>query len=336
MEAGTLAEVVTLGEALIDFVSLEVGDLIDAPGFKKAPGGAPANVACGVAKLGRSSAFIGKVGDEPFGHFLERTFREAGVDTSSMVFDPKIKTGLAFVSLMEGGERDFLFYRDPSADMMLRPEELDCDLLRRARIFHYGSITLISEPSRSATLAAIELAREAGALISYDPNLRLSLWPSADRARQGMMDAVHFADFIKVCEEELEFMTGEPEIASGAAKLLEQGPSLVAVSRGAQGCAVCDGGEPIELPGFAVETIDTTGAGDGFVAAALVSLLDLWPSRPLRKIEREELVEAFTFANAVGALTTTVRGAIPGLPSAEAARRLVAQARTWYHQRERP
>ncbi len=320
-----MADVVTLGEALIDFVSQEVGELIDAPGFKKAPGGAPANVACGVAKLGRASAFLGKVGDDPFGHFLERTFREAGVDTSAMVFDKKVKTGLAFVSLKDGGERDFLFYRDPSADMMLRPEELNVDLLRGARVFHYGSITLISEPSRSATLRAIEVAREAGAIISYDPNLRMSLWDSAERARREMSAALRFAHFVKVCEEELEFLTGEADIARGAAKLMEHGPQLVAVSRGARGCVVCCGGEVVELAGFRVDTVDTTGAGDGFVAGALVKLLELCPEAPLRPLSREELAQVFTFANAVGALTTTVKGAIPGLPTREAAEKLAAQ-----------
>src|SRR5437764_13192160 len=168
-----MASVICLGEALIDFVADVHGVSIeDCPGFRKAAGGAPANVAVGVARLGRTSAFAGKVGEDPFGRFLERTLAENGVDTSPMRFDAEARTGLAFVSLMEDGERDFVFYRHPSADMRLRPDELPQDLFDGARIFHFGSITLISEPSRSTTLEALRRARSAGCRISFDPNLR--------------------------------------------------------------------------------------------------------------------------------------------------------------------
>ena len=162
-----MPDVVCLGEALIDFIPLESGvSLMDVSGFRKAPGGAPANVAAGLAKLGRPSAFVGKVGDDAFGRFLERTFADSDVDTSRMLFDETARTGLAFVSLTAAGVPEFMFYRNPSADMLLAPEELDADFIRSAKAFHYGSITLISEPSRSATLAAIRHASEAGLLIS--------------------------------------------------------------------------------------------------------------------------------------------------------------------------
>lgn len=322
-----LAHVVCLGEALIDFVSQRSGvDLAGAPGFEKAPGGAPANVAVALARLGTSSAFMGKVGDDPFGHFLADTFAAAGVDTASVVFDPAVKTGLAFVSLMADGERDFLFYRDPSADMMLRPDEIDENLIRGARAFHFGSITRISEPSRSATIHAIAVAKAAGLLISYDPNLRMSLWDTAGHARSEMLAGIPEADVVKVCEEELEFLLGTNDAAAGARSLLDMGPSLVAVTRGASGCAVWNQVAHVDLPGFRVDTVDTTGAGDGFVAGALHWLLANADPSGIARLSERELREAFTFANAVGALATTKKGAIPAMPDLATARSLAAGA----------
>jgi len=313
-----MAEVVCLGEALIDFVADVSGvSLMDAPGFRKAPGGAPANVAVGVRKLGTSSAFLGKVGDDPFGRFLARTFAEQGVDTSSMLYDASAKTGLAFVSLMADGDRDFTFYRNPSADMLLRPDELPTGLLRGCKAFHFGSITLIQEPSRSATLEAQRIAREVGALISYDPNLRLSLWPSAEAARVGMIEGLPLADFVKVAEEELEFMFGDPSIPGGIARLKDMGVGLVAVTRGPKGSVISDGTVTVDHAGFQVDTVDTTGAGDGFGAAILDHLVRTGRKPPLAGFTDEELSGLARLANAVGALTTTVKGAIPGLPTRE-------------------
>src|SRR5512136_3126909 len=180
-------DVIACGELLIDFVSTESGvTLGQAPGFQKAPGGAPANVAVGVARLGYRAGFLGQVGDDDFGHFLAETVAEAGVDVGGLLFSPAARTALAFVSLRSDGERSFMFYRHPSADMLWRPEDVNREYVSSTRIFHHGSISLINEPSRSATLAAVEYARAGGALISYDPNLRLALWPSPDAARAGM------------------------------------------------------------------------------------------------------------------------------------------------------
>jgi fructokinase len=313
-----------LGEALIDFVADVSGvTLLDAPGFRKAPGGAPANVAVGVAKLATPAVFLGKVGDDPFGRFLERTFREAGVDTSAMLFDARAKTGLAFVALKADGDRDFTFYRNPSADMLLEPSDLPERVLREARVFHFGSITLIQEPSRSATFRAIELAREGGAVISYDPNLRLSLWLSADAARAGMLEGLPMADFVKVAEEELEFLFGSPDIPSGIARIRERGPQLVAVTRGPEGSVLSCGDVMIDHPGYRVETVDTTGAGDGFVAGILRHIVETGRRAPLSGFTEPELQMVSRFANAVGALTTTVKGAIPGLPPLEAVERFL-------------
>ncbi len=321
-----MADVLCLGEALIDFVADSAGvTLMEAPGFRRAPGGAPANVACGVARLGTTSAFLGKVGDDPFGRFLEATFREAGVDTSPMLFDPTARTGLAFVSLTADGDRDFAFWRNPSADMLLTSEELPRSAFEGVKAFHFGSITLIQDPSRRATLDAIRIAKDAGAFISYDPNLRLSLWPSAEAARAGMLEGLPFADVVKVSEEELEFLFGSTDIPSGIAKLHEAGPSFVAVTRGPEGCALSDGTTRAAHPGYGVETVDTTGAGDGFVAALLDHMVRREADRPYTGFDHQELWGLATLANAVGALTTTIKGAIPALPTREAAKALAAK-----------
>ena len=179
-----MADAICLGELLIDFVPTVTGvNLIEAPAFIKAAGGAPGNVAVGLARLGVRSAFMGKVGDDPFGHFLANTLAEVGVDVSPLRFSAEARTALAFVSLRADGEREFMFYRHPSADMLFTPREVDVDAIQHAKLLHFGSISLIGEPSRSATLYAVDAARAAGCLVSYDPNLRLPLWPDAEAAR---------------------------------------------------------------------------------------------------------------------------------------------------------
>lgn len=315
-----MSDVLCLGEALIDFVANVSGVTVEeAPGFLKAPGGAPANVACSVAKLGTSCAFLGKVGDDPFGRFLANTFERAGVDTSTVLFDRSARTGLAFVSLTADGDRDFAFWRNPSADMLLGVDELPVAAIQGAKAFHFGSITLIQEPSRGATLEAVRLARQAKALISYDPNLRLSLWPSADAARVGMLEGLPYADFVKVAEEELEFIFGSADIEAGIARIREAGAALVAVTRGAEGSVLSDGTTTVEHPGYRVDTVDTTGAGDGFVGAVLDTLVR---RGGIRGFAPEELERLSRFANAVGALATTAKGAIPAMPTREAAEAL--------------
>ncbi len=319
-----MPDVITCGELLIDFMPIESGlPLIDTPGFLRAPGGAPANVAVGLARLGVSAGFMGKVGDDPFGHFLARTLQENNVDTSQLRFDTEARTALAFVSLTAEGERDFMFYRHPSADMLWRPEEVDPDYVRTARIFHFGSISLISEPSRSATLHAVELARQAGALISYDPNLRLPLWPSAEAAREGMRLGWSHADLIKVSEEEVAFLTGTENLEEGIARLWDDRLRLLVVTLGADGCLWRTATNTGRSPGFRVDTVDTTGAGDGFVAGLLAGLLD----RGLA-IEDDALPDLCRFANAVGALTTTVKGAIPALPTRATVEAFLARQRS--------
>ena len=314
-----MPDAICLGEALIDFIALEAGaSLMDVSGFKKAPGGAPANVAAGLSKLGNPSAFVGKVGDDPFGRFLARTFAENGVDTSRMLFDPTVRTGLAFVSLTADGVPEFMFYRNPSADMLLAPEELDAEFIKSARAFHYGSITLISEPSKSATEAAIGHAAESGLLISYDPNLRRPLWPSEAQAREQMLAAMAHPDVVKLSDEELEFLTGTSDLPKGAGRLTGAYPNikLVAVTLGDRGCYFRTENAEGSVPAFSVHAVDTTGAGDGFVAGMLSCLLSsVSKSEEIGLLGREELSRMFRFANAVAAVTTTKRGAITALPT---------------------
>lgn len=309
-----MLDVIALGELLIDFVPTVSGvTLIEAPAFLKAPGGAPANVAAGLAKLGLRAGFLGQVGNEPFGHFLAGVLRDLGVDTSALRFTDRARTMLAFVSLRADGEREFLFYRHPSADMLYSPADLDEAYLRQARAFHFGSISLIVEPARSATLRAAEIARQAGALISYDPNLRLNLWPDAAQARAGMRLGWPLAEVIKVSEEELAFLSGTGDLAAGAAALWHERLRLLLVTRGPAGCAYFTERFHGEAPGFPVQAVDTTGAGDAFMAAALRRLLD----QPEAWNDEAELVALCRYANAAGALSTTRRGAIPSLPTGE-------------------
>jgi fructokinase len=314
-----MVDVVTLGELLIDFVST-VSDvsLRVAPAFEKASGGAPANVAVGLARLGVSSGFIGKVGNDDFGQFLAQTLQDNGVDISALQFSDEARTMLAFVSLQADGERDFMFYRHPSADMLLRPEEIDLDYIGGAKVLHFGSISLISEPSRSATLAAVQGAAERGLLISYDPNLRLQLWPSADAARAGMLEGWRFANVVKVSREELVFLSGQDGLEAAAGPLWHERLRLLVVTEGRAGCKYVTREMQGYVPGFGVETVDTTGAGDGFVAGMLTGLLEAGLVERLAGLSAEnvdELTAALRFANGVGALTTTQRGAIPALPT---------------------
>jgi fructokinase len=315
-----MADVICMGELLIDFVPTQAGvTLVEASAFKKAPGGAPANVAVGLARLGVSAAFMGKVGDDDFGHFLAQTLRRNGVDVTPLRFSEVARTALAFVSLTQEGERDFMFYRHPSADMLFEPVEVDETSIKGAKIFHYGSISLISEPSRQATLYAIEVAEENGLLLSYDPNLRLPLWPTTAAAREGLLAGWRRAQVIKASEEEIVFLTGQHDLAEGVSQLWHAQLKLVVVTKGREGCDYFTPQKHGHLPGFPVQTVDTTGAGDGFVAGLLAELLvtpNLWSDIPA-------LERALTFANAVGALTTTQLGAIPSLPDRVAAERLL-------------
>ncbi len=309
-----MPDVISHGEMLIDFVSTVNGvSLIEAPSFLKAPGGAPANVAVGLARLGVAAGFMGQVGDDAFGHFLEQTLRENKVDVSTLRYSREARTMLAFVSLRVDGERDFMFYRHPSADMLYRPEDVVAAYIQAARVFHFGTISLISEPARSAALHAVKIAREAGLLISFDPNLRLNLWPDAKAARDGMRLGWLLANVVKVSEEELAFLGETDDLTEAACKLWHNDLRVMIITRGQAGCRYVTAGFSGEVAGFSVNVVDTTGAGDGFVAGLLKGLLD----QPDAHTQEDRLRAICRYANAVGALATTRRGAIPALPTAE-------------------
>lgn len=317
--------VVCFGEMLIDFVPDESGvSLAESRGFLKAPGGAPANVAVAVAKLGGNAAFVGKVGDDEFGHMLADILKKNGVDVSCTLFDEHARTALAFVTLKKNGEREFMFYRNPSADMLLKETELNLDMIKKAGIFHYGSISLITEPVRSAHLAAMKAAKQAGVVLSYDPNVRLPLWPSADAAREGIRSIWTEADIIKVSDDEVGFLTqGDAESEEVVMQLWFEGLKLLIVTDGEKGCRYFTKNFKGKVSGFSVKTIDTTGAGDAFVGSFLVAL-----SKDKSIIENEaSLREALTFSNACGAICTTQKGAIPALPTPADAKELIAQAK---------
>ncbi len=310
-------EVICLGELLIDFVSLDRDvSLIESSGFKRAPGGAPANVAAGVAKLGVRSGFIGKVGDDPFGHYLKKVLDEIQVDTSHLVFDTYARTSLAFIAEKSDGTKDCMFYRNPGADMLLVPGEIAGDYFKDAKIFHFGSISLGSDKSKQATLRALEYAEKYNLLISYDPNLRLSLWGDPELAKREINSGFEYAQVVKISAEEFEFITGCKTAEECVDYILKKGSKLVVVTLGGDGCYYSDGKTSGYLKGIPVKVLETTGAGDAFVGGLLSGLLKRINKGAPRVLEvDQELIEVFGFANGAGALACTKMGAIPSLPT---------------------
>jgi len=313
-------DLITLGEALIDLPSTQSGvSLADAPGFAKVPAGAPANVAVAARALGLETAFVSKVGADPFGEAIVKTFAGHGVDTTRVIQDADARTGLAFVSVHPDGTRDFLFYFDPARDLALRPDELDADWLGTARVLHYGSISLIAGPGRGATREAARVAHAGGALCSYDPNLRPRLWPSEAAMRAGALSGFADADLVKISEDEVQtLMPDAPDEPTAVARLFAQGPRLrlLCVTRGAGGCTgyVKEGTQRLALvhsPGFPVPFVDATGAGDAFVAGLLAFLLQQGPTDldGTLRYASQVLPQALQYANACGALATTRLGA---------------------------
>ena len=302
-----------IGELLIDFVSTTPDvTLADAQGFVKAPGGAPANVAVGLAKLGIEAGFIGKVGADPFGDFLTETLQQINVDTEYLIAGEDSRTTLAFVATRSDGKKDITFYRHPGADIQLSPDEIDIEYIKSADLFHYGSVSLSHSPTRDATLTAIQAAKSGGAFISYDPNLRLMLWDNPDDAKYWIWEVMPYADVVKISEEEWEFVTGNLELAPGIEQILELGVKLLVVTLGEQGCYYTNGNAGGFIDGFAVEVVDTLGAGDAFVAAMLSKLME-HPNLP--SLQKDQLDTIMKYANAAGAIATQKVGVIPSLPT---------------------
>lgn len=305
--------VLCFGELLVDMVSpTPDADLGAATQFLKAPGGAPANVAVGVHRLGIESAFVGAVGDDPFGHFLREVVGREGVDVSGVKLSEN-RTTIAFVATKSDGSKDISFYRNPGADADFSIRDLRS--LRRTSIFHCGSVSLSLEPCRSAQFEAARRVKAEGGMVSFDPNWRPSLWNDFGLAHKQIWKMMELSDFVKVADEEWEFVTGTTDFEEGARKIRAVGPRLVLQTRGKDGAAFDFEGGRGEVQGLKVAAIDTLGAGDAFVAGVLAEIARAGSLEAV--LNEEELTQILQFANACGALATQKSGAIPSLPSHE-------------------
>lgn len=308
-----MSDVTAVGELLIDFTPAGLSSQ-GYPIFEQNPGGAPGNVVVCLSKLGRSTACIGKLGDDHFGHAIKASLQREGVDTRGLVMTGSCHTTLAFVHLDEHGDRSFSFYRNPGADLLLESGDLSFNLIDDCQIFHFGSVSMTGNPSRQATLAAVRYAREEGKLISYDPNLRLMLWPSPEIARTTILQAMPLVDVLKISEEELLFLTGETDLNRGAGQLLsDYDLQLVLITLGRKGAYARNCLGEAWHPAFDVATIDTTGSGDAFTGSFLYQLLQA--GKPPQSLTEDDLTAFLAFANAAGSLASTRKGAIPAMPT---------------------
>ena len=310
-----MIEVVALGELLIDFAS-KGADSKGYPLMQALPGGAPANFLAALTKYGKSTAFLGKVGDDTFGHLLLGTVKDAGIETKGIVVDPSVFTTLAFVTFDETGDRSFSFARKPGADTQLSWEEVDKSLIDEAKVFHFGTLSLTDEPARTATQKAVAYAKEQGKLITCDPNLRKPLWPSEEEAKEQILWSLNQADVVKISDEEVEFLwNSTPE--EGADKLLSEfGVSLAMVTLGPKGCLLKTKNAVCQVASPKVNPIDTTGAGDIFGGSAVCRLLEL--NKPIEDLTAEDLHYIGAFASTAASLSTEAAGGIPSIPEKDA------------------
>ena len=305
-------DVVALGELLIDFTQNGISDQGN-PVFEANPGGAPCNVLAMLKKLDKNCAFIGKVGDDMFGRSLRDTVSDIGIDTSSLLLDQSVNTTLAFVQTFENGDRDFSFYRNPGADMMLTADEIPEDMLANTRIFHFGTLSMTHDAVREATKKAVRIAKENGAMISFDPNLRPPLWSSLEAAREQIEWGLSQCDILKIADNEIEFISGSSDFDEGAAYLKKNFPNirLLNVTAGPDGSYSYYGDKKIFVPAFKLGgTIETTGAGDTFCACAQAFALD----KGLNDLTDDDLTAMLRFANAAAYIVTTKKGAIRAMP----------------------
>lgn len=317
-------DVVALGELLIDFtengVSAQGNPVLEAN-----PGGAPCNVLAMLKKLGHQVGFVGKVGRDMFGNQLEMALQEVGISTDGLMRDDRVHTTLAFVHTAPDGDRDFSFYRNPGADMMLSEEDVrECqDMISGAKIFHFGTLSMTDEGCRNATKKAIEMAKESGALLSFDPNLREPLWDSLDAAREQVLYGLSKCDILKISDNEIVWLTGEEDYAQGVSWIKERYDiSLILVSLGREGSLAFSGSNTASAKPFLQEnTIETTGAGDTFFAGILHYVLD----NGMQDYSEAQMTEMLIFANAGASIITTRKGALRVMPEKE---EVVALAKT--------
>lgn len=308
-----MTDITAVGEILIDLTQSGINEQ-GIPQFTANPGGAPANLAVAAARLGASTAFVGKVGDDSFGEMLRSTLVNNNVDVSGLVTDQTQCTTLAVVTVDATGERSFSFYRDPSADVNLSAGDISEEQLKNTRLLHFGSVSLTAEPARSATLYAAQTAKQHGAIISYDPNYRPSLWPNEQLAVQRMLEPLEMVDVLKVSDEELPLLTGTSDLEKGSAMLADKGIRLVLVTLGADGAFYRFDGQTGHVPGVKCKVGDTNGAGDTFFGATLAQLVKTQGLDTLRVPELERIL---FFANKAASLTTSRHGAIPAMPTWE-------------------
>ena len=306
-------DVIALGELLIDFTmngQSEQGNNM----FEACPGGAPCNVLALLNKMGKKTAFIGKVGKDQFGALLRDTITEAGIDASNLMVDENVNTTLAFVHTFPDGDREFSFYRNPGADMMLTADEVNPEVVKDTKVFHFGTLSMTHEGVREATKKAVETAKANGCLVSFDPNLRPPLWSSLDLAKEQMEYGFGKCDILKISDNEIQFVSGKEDYDEGIAYLQETyNIPLILLTMGRDGSRAYYKGMRVERPGFLVKAIETTGAGDTFCGSSLNYLVD----HDFENLTEEQLGEMLTFANAAAALVTTKKGAIKAMPVKE-------------------
>lgn len=307
-------DVIALGELLIDFTQNGLSEQGNGL-FEANPGGAPCNVLSMLNNLGKKTSFIGKVGNDQFGKTLKKALEELGIGTENLLMDNEVHTTLALVHTFADGDRDFSFYRNPGADMMLTVDELNLDLVRDTRIFHFGTLSMTHDGIRATTKKAVETAKEAGALISFDPNLREPLWDSLDNAKEQVRWGLGKCDVLKISDNEIQWLTGENDFTAGVKKIREESPiPLILVSMGRDGSRAYYGDHYVEVAPFLQEnTIETTGAGDTFCACVLNYVLE----HDLEALTDEQLKEMLTFANAAASIITTRKGALRVMPTRE-------------------
>ncbi|MCQ2491544.1 MAG: carbohydrate kinase [Lachnospiraceae bacterium] len=305
-------DVTALGELLIDFTENGISSQGN-PVMEANPGGAPCNVLSMLNRLGKKTAFIGKIGRDMFGDQLRAACEEVGIDTKGLMTDEEVHTTLAFVHTLEGGDREFSFYRNPGADMMLKEEEIDYDLINNSKIFHFGSLSMTDEPCLSAQKAAMAAAEKAGCIMSFDPNLRPPLWKDLADAKVAIEYGLEHCQILKISDNEIQWLTGKEDYDEGIAIVREKyNIPLIVLSMGPDGSRAYHNDLRIEVPAFKnPATIETTGAGDTFGACVLNYVLE----HGLRDYTEEELVEMITFANAAASLVTTKKGALRVMPT---------------------
>ncbi|MDO5142146.1 MAG: carbohydrate kinase [Eubacteriales bacterium] len=307
-----MKRVIAIGEALIDLVPQQTGRKLDEVShFERVVGGAPVNVVTAVARLGGAAAMLSQVGQDAFGTHIIKVLRDAGVDTSGVFRTDRAKTGLAFVSLDENGDRDFCFYRDPSADLFLSAEQIDPAMFEDCAVLHFCSVDLVDRPVRGAHRRAIALARQAGALVSFDPNVRLPLWDSPAACQAAIRAFLPSADLVKLSDDELAFVTGCTDERMAADRLFAAGCRLLLVTRGAHGAAAYTPHAAAQVPTVSVPVVDTTGAGDSFMGSFLYQLTrDGVTAAALADLSAEALTAYLRFSARYASLTVQHKGAV--------------------------